>query len=132
MASATGTYKVFTAEYLGSPNHVGIYVNTDGLKGGQIYHVVGTVLNGMTYETKHSKDPEESATFVPDSMVYVGQISHSDLDRLDQACRAIEPPGKQLRLNGSRIDPSKALRRCGEWVEEVKEKILKEALVVPE
>jgi len=132
MASAIGMHKVYTTEYIGVPNHVSIYVDTRENNGGRVYHVVGTILSGMAYETKPAKRPDESATFVPGSMTYMGQISHSDLERLDQACRAIEPPGKQMRLNGSKIDPSKALRRCGDWVEEVKEKILKEALVVPE
>lgn len=114
------SYTVYTAEYLGSPNHVGLFVETSSDGSGQIYHVVGTILNGMTYENKLGKKPEDSVSFVPGSKKVVGRIAQADMGKLDSLCRSIPPPARQVMLNGSRIDPSKPLRRCGEWVEEVK------------
>jgi hypothetical protein len=50
--------------------------------------------------------------------------------RFKEACRAMPPPGKQLSLNGRPIDPTQPLRRCGEWVQEVLQKVISEGLVV--
>lgn len=93
--------------------------------------MTGTILRGMSYESKPVNDPDQSATFVLGSMTYLREIRKSHLEQLDEACRVVEPPGPLLRNNGSRIDPSKPIRQCEEWVGEVKENFL-EALEVAE
>ena len=96
---------------------------------GQIFHVIGNILTGMEFQTKPAKRPDDSQSYVPGSLKFIGRIQNSDMSKLEQACRAVAPPGAQLRLNGTRKDPSKPIRRCGEWVHEVKEKVLSEGLV---
>lgn len=123
------SYSVYTAEYLGSPNHVGIFVETASDGSGLVFHVVGNILNGMTYEKKPGRRPDDSATFVPGSKVRIGSIEATDLDRFESACKAVPAPGAQLKLNGKPKDPSKPIRRCGEWVQDVKEKVIADKIV---
>lgn len=85
----------------------------------------------MTYEIKPGKKPQDSLSFVPGSKKHVGTIAQSNMGKLDELCRSIPPPGAQLKLNGSRKDPTKPLRRCGEWVQEVKEASLSSGLITP-
>lgn len=125
------SYNVYTVEYLGSPNHVGLFVETNTDKSGQIFHVTGNLLTGMTYENKPAKRPEDSASYVPGSQKFVGRIAQSDMENLDELCRSVKPPEAQLHLSGRPRNPSERLRRCGEWVQEVKEKALDEGLIVP-
>lgn len=40
------------------------------------------------------------------------------------------PPEAQLKLNGPPKDPSKPLRKCGEWVEEALARLVEESSVV--
>ena len=127
------SYLVFTAEYLGSPNHVAIYVQTkeDGTEG-QLYHVVGSIVAGMVYQSRKSKPPNESATYVPDSNKKIGTIAASDLAKFEELCQTVAPPERQVLLNNKKIDPAKPLRRCGEWVQEVLEEAIKEGLIQPQ
>jgi hypothetical protein len=124
------SYNVYTAEYIGSPNHVRLYVETDSSKKmGLVFHVIGNILMGMTYEKKIDERPDTSATYVDNSMVRIGSVEATDLARFELACEAVPVPGKQLTLNGTRLDPSKPVRRCGEWVQDAKEKLLAEEIV---
>ncbi|KAE8352301.1 hypothetical protein BDV28DRAFT_4299 [Aspergillus coremiiformis] len=119
-------YNVYTAEYAGHPNHVAIYIEiepdaVDIIDRGRLYHVTGNLLQGMTYDPRDSKDPQESASFVPDTKIKIGTIAQGDLARFEtECCRAVPPPPAQLTLANKRFDPSKPLYRCGEWVEDVK------------
>jgi hypothetical protein len=123
------SYNVYTVEYVGSPNHVALFIEMQGDGSGQIFHVVGNILQGMTYETKPGKNPQESLSFVPGSKKHVGHITQSDMGKLDELCRSVPPPGAQLKLNGTRKDPTKPLRRCGEWVQEVRAAALSRGLI---
>jgi hypothetical protein len=115
------SYSIYTVELLGSGprNHVRLFVETQEDGGGQIFHVVGTILQGMTFETKPEMRPESVVLFVSGSKKYVGRIAQSAMGELEELCRSIPPPAAQVNLNGTRKDPMKPLRRCGEWVEEV-------------
>lgn len=104
------SYKVYTAEYLGSPNHVGIFVELESGSSGLVFHVVGNILNGMTYEKKPARRPDDSATYVPGSKVLIGTIETTDLERFESACKSVPVPGAQLYLNGRPKDPSKPIR----------------------
>ncbi|KAI9669837.1 MAG: hypothetical protein M1817_004578 [Caeruleum heppii] len=111
------SYRVYSAEYLGNPNHVRIWVESDAQnRRGDIYHVVGNILNGMTFEHKIGRVPEDSASFVSGTKVYQGSISAHELRELERVCRSVPAPGKQLALNGRPLNPRVPLRRCGEWV----------------
>lgn len=83
----------------------------------------------MTYEKKTTENPELDPTFVPDSKVRIGSIEAADLPRFESVCEAVSPPGAQVYLNGKRKDPQKPLRRCGEWVGEVRERVVAEGIL---
>lgn len=123
------SYDVYTAEYHGSPNHIFIFVATISRHNGIKFHVTGNVLQGMTYEKKVSEKPEESFEFVPGSMIRIGSIKVADLDRFESICEAVEVPGAQLKLNGQQKDPSKPIRRCGEWTQDAKEKLIADGIL---
>ena len=112
-------YRVFTPQYAGSPNHIGLWVETEPEgSSGEIFHVVGTILQGMVYERKAAMDPEASASFVSGSKEYQGWIYTTWLDEFERVCQSIEVPGAQLALNGRPLHKGKPIRRCGEWVAE--------------
>jgi hypothetical protein len=130
-------YNVFRVEFLGQPNkpnHVAIYVETkpksnehegSGLK----YHVVGTILLGMKYARETSENYMLSPEYVAGADRLIGHIVETDIPLLEQICESIPPPAAQVALNGRRLDPSKPLRRCGEWVQEIVAKALAEGVV---
>lgn len=119
------SYEVYTAEYLGQPNHVAIYIETqprtdDQESSGVLYHVVGNILQGMNYENRDSKDPLLSASYVPHTKKKIGTIAIGDLARFEsECCKTVAPPGSQVTLNGKRKDPSKPLYRCNHWLDDV-------------
>jgi hypothetical protein len=110
-----GCYRVFHVLYLRVPSHEAIFIETHeiGNLTGHLYHVVGNILEGMKYEDKEIQNPTHSASF--EKMSFIGVMLSSDIPRLDAVCRSVEIPGKQLNLRSKRLDPSKPLRRCGEW-----------------
>lgn len=130
-------YNVFTVEFLGQPNkpsHVAIYVETkpksaDHESAGIKYHVVGTILLGMNYERQISENYTLSPEYVDGADVLIGRIHETDIPLLERICESIPPPAAQVALNGRCLDPSKPLRRCGEWVQEVVAKALAEGVV---
>ena len=109
------TYRVFHVYYHGTPDHEAIFVETheNGTDSGHLYHVTGSILMGMTYEHKRARRPEDSAEFHEKS--YIGRLKQSDYGRVDLICRGVSVPGRQLDLRGRRLDPTKPVRRCGEW-----------------
>ena len=110
-------YPVYLVEYLGAPrNHHGIFVETQNNGTGTLFHVIGDIQKGMTYESRQlSRKPDESHTFVSKSQL--GWVGVDDLPRVDSICRANPPPAKQF--NGpKRINKSQPLRRCQEWTRE--------------
>jgi hypothetical protein len=111
-----GSYRVYHALDIGvQRSHQSIFIETHelGKSTGHLYHVVGSILEGMKYEDKETKDPRHSASF--EKMSFIGVILSSDIPRFEAVCRSVEVPGRQLDLCSRRLDPSKPLRRCGEW-----------------
>lgn len=100
---------LWTTRHHGSRDHVTSFLETEDNGDGTTYHVTGTILNGMNYQSRHDQKPDNSATYVPGSKVRIGQINTEDIARLEAVCESIPPSAKQMRLNGSRIDPSKPL-----------------------
>ena len=128
------SYKVYTAESLGVINHIAFFIETESDGTGRKAHVVGSVLNGMKYENKPSKAPEhdDSVSFVPDSKILLGTMRAEDMARFEGTCEAVAPPGAQVKLNGKPKDPSKPIRRCGDWVKEVTDKVIAEGILKTE
>ena len=136
MSSTSSTYDVYTAEYAGTPNHIGIFVETleDGDKSGRVFHVIGNVVikgTGMKYDEKKAKDPEVSLSYAKDTKTKIGTVKASELDRFRDVCKSIPVPGPQLKLNGKRVDASKPLRRCIEWTAEAVEALLEDGVLHP-
>ena len=83
MALAMSYYDVYLVEYLGAPrNRHGIFVEHVKEGGGELFHVVGDIQNGMSYERRTlSKKPEESVSFA--SRAYLGRVKLTDAGRID-------------------------------------------------
>ena len=98
----------------------------------------------MQYEDTKSGNPEDDVAFVEGTKKKVGTIKTSDFARLREICQSLpvlvntilskpnqakkctmllilKLSGPQLNLNGSRIDPSKPVRRCTQWTAEAVE-----------
>jgi hypothetical protein len=110
-----GYYRVYHVLDVGVRSHQSIFIETHelGNSSGHLYHVIGNILQGMKYEDKGVQNPTHSASF--EKMSFIGVIVSSDIPRFEAVCQSIEVPGRQLDLRSRRLDPSKPLRRCGEW-----------------
>ena len=117
--STPETYRVYRASETGIPfNHQTIFVETheNGPKCGHIYHVTGTIQNGMAFEHRPADELEKSPMF--GSKTLVGTISREDFPgRFLEVCESVPPPKKQFEGN-KRLFPSEPLRRCGQWADE--------------
>jgi len=122
------SYGVCTVEYLGCLNHIALFVENESAGGGTLFHVIGTILRGMTFEMKRSA-PDQSATFIKGSKKFIGRVKEEDMALFEAVCRSIPPPGAQMSLNGKLTDPSKPLRRCGEWVTKARSKLIEDGIV---
>ena len=123
-------YEVYTAQYAGQPNHIGIWVQTHLQQNkGDMFHVTGNILMGMVYEHKVTHKPESSLSFVPGTKRYKGWIYSTDLNALESVCRSIDVPGSQLALNGKPLNPSVPIRRCTEWTAEAVTSLLAQEIL---
>lgn len=97
------SHHVYLVEYLGAPrNHHAIFIETDDSQSGYLYHVKGTIQDGMTYEVKHRSNPEQSTTFA--KKTYLGWVNEPDYSRVNDICGGVPPPKKQFK-KGRRLDP---------------------------
>jgi hypothetical protein len=110
------SYEVYLAEYLGLPrNHHAIFVQTESDGNGYIFQVTGTIQDGMVYESKPGKKPDESLSFVSKS--FLGYVEINNYERINEICGSIPPPKKQFD-GQRRINKREPLRRCQEWTGE--------------
>lgn len=123
------SHNVYTIETHGSPNHEAIFIETAGDGSGTRYHVTGTILMGMEYEERRSPKPDDSPSFVPGSKILQGIVQGSAMGAFEAICKSVEVPGSQVRLNGKRKDPSKPIRRCGDWVRDALAKLHAEGVL---
>ena len=108
-------------------DHHAIFVEMESDGSGQIFQVTGNIQNGMTYEQKSAKKPEDSATF--HEKKHLGQVSTIDFPRLQQVCEGIAVPEKQFD-GPKRLYPKKPLRRCQEWTKDAVEALISAQLIV--
>ncbi|KAH6704234.1 hypothetical protein BKA61DRAFT_636059 [Leptodontidium sp. MPI-SDFR-AT-0119] len=75
--------------------HTVIFIETDADGGGYIYHVTGDIAStdGMTYQCKKGRPPEQSDTFY--RKTYLGQIRVSDLKEVGRLLQSVPPPPRQ-------------------------------------
>lgn len=120
--STPETYRVYRASEMGIPfNHQTIFVETheNGPKSGHIYHVKGSIQEGMIFEHRPEDEPEKSPMF--DSKSLVGTVALEDYPgRFLEVCESVPPPKKQFDGN-KRLFPNESLRRCGQWADEALE-----------
>ncbi|PGG97888.1 hypothetical protein AJ79_09060 [Helicocarpus griseus UAMH5409] len=112
------SYTVYRVAYSGLPrDHHTIFVETceEGPETGRLFHVSGDIQNGMFFENKPVRKPDESATFV--SKERIGSVTHDNYPRVLTTCENIPPPKKQFQ-GPKRLYPDEPLRRCQEWTAE--------------
>jgi hypothetical protein len=94
-------YNVYTPQFLGTINHIGVFVETeeDGPKTGRMFEVTGNIVirgGGMQYEDTKSQNPEEDVALVEGTKKKVGAVKVSDFARLREICQKIPVPGKLI------------------------------------
>ncbi|KAI6865386.1 hypothetical protein KC343_g8763 [Hortaea werneckii] len=110
------SFKVYKAESPGMPrDHHAIFVETNIGTSGRIFHVTGTIAQGMLYEEKEITFPDVS--YSQEDMTLLGAVDKADLDQFRQVCQSIPPPKKQFE-GPKRLYPKEPLRRCQEWTVE--------------
>ena len=120
-------YSVYLVESEGMPrNHHGIFVETEVDGSGTLFHVIGNIQLGMSYESRPEKKPELSLTFLNKRLL--GWIYNSEIDRFDAICRDNPPPAAQFK-GGKRINPNVPLRRCQEWTREIIQNLRDEGVI---
>lgn len=72
---------------------------------------------GMKYRFQTNYCPNDDPSLL--SKALLGHIAEADIEKVDEVCRGIKPPGKQVDLQGRRLDQSVALYRCTEWFQDV-------------
>lgn len=121
------SYQVSLVSFAGAPrDHHVIFVQTDQGGSGQIFHIKGRIQQGMTYETKPARNPEESTTFIARELL--GTVTIENYSRIDSVCKQVPPPAKQLDL-AHRINPSVPLRQCQEWTQETIQALKNEGIL---
>ncbi|KAK9847662.1 hypothetical protein MYU51_018409 [Penicillium brevicompactum] len=118
------SFNVYKVEYVGTPNHQAIYVETNPTasqtRGGNLYHVSGNLLHGMKYEIKTSYNLECSKIYIPRLTRKIGIIAQADLPRfVAECCEEVRPPPAQLSPDKKRLGLNHAFYRCGQWLEDV-------------
>ncbi|EGC46625.1 conserved hypothetical protein [Histoplasma capsulatum var. duboisii H88] len=118
------SFEVYRVAYFGLPrDHHAIFVATNDDLSGDLFQVTGDIQNGMTFEHKPSKKPEESTSF--QSRVFVGKVSAANFSRVKPICEAIPPPKKQFQ-GPHQLYPEEPIRRCQEWTAEALEALVNE------
>lgn len=128
----TMSYSVYILEFVGAVrNHIALFVETHPDTGtGTQFHVTGTILQGMIFDMRENTIPSEAPEYIESAKVLVGKVDPEMMGRFEDVCRAVPPPEAQLTLRGARKDPTKPIRRCGEWVIGAKEKLIAEGIIV--
>ncbi|KAL9618511.1 MAG: hypothetical protein Q9160_006767 [Pyrenula sp. 1 TL-2023] len=115
-------HNVFLARFLGGlRDHHAIFVQQQGAPetsedpgdcGGHLFHVIGTVAQGMSFGHRPCGNPELSPTFL--SKEYLGVISKGAFDRIEAVVNQIKPPERQFDKM-KRMNPKEPLRDCQHW-----------------
>lgn len=121
------SYQVSLVSFACAPrDHHVIFVETEEGGSGQIFHIKGRIQQGMTYETKPVRKPEESTTFITRELL--GTVTMENYPRIDSVCKQFPPPAKQLD-QAHRINPSVPLRQCQEWTQETLQALKNEGIL---
>jgi hypothetical protein len=110
-----------------------MYVDTDILDEkhlGWLFHVEGSLLNGMEFDEKHADHPFVSAT--GETIQQIGWISHGDFpQRIREMCEGIPPPKKQYNLRSNRLFLNEPICHCQHWAREAIDALLDAGVLEP-
>ena len=113
------SYQVYRVTENGLPlYHQAIFVETheNGPQSGHLYHVKGTIQNGMLFEHRPAEEPDQWPMFA--GKTHRGVVLEADYPtRFISVCESVPPPKKQFE-GARRLYPKEPLRRCGEWAHE--------------
>lgn len=126
------TYPVYRIAESGLPrDHQLLFVETheSGPHSGHIYHVIGSIQEGMTFNHRAAGPPEQEPAFFTKQLL--GRVAAADYPRFLAVCEAIPVPKKQFQ-GARRLYPNEPLRRCGEWADETTRKLVDEGVIVQE
>jgi hypothetical protein len=112
--------------------HTVIFAETFPDGSGHIHHVTGDLVDGMSYQRKLGKNPQESQTF--HQRIFLGTVPASSYPaQFDQICQSQPPPPKQKSFNIKTMrteqvkpdgtfyapgEPRPAMIKCTEWTEQ--------------
>ncbi|KAF2969477.1 hypothetical protein GQX73_g4095 [Xylaria multiplex] len=114
--------------------HTTIFVETSPSKSGVLYHVVGDITSGMSYQKKSSDKPEDSKSFHSREFLgYTDATTHPK--QWDMVLSSVPPPKKQKALNTKTAETEQVktwdpltfykpgenrrpLFKCTEWTEQ--------------
>lgn len=116
-------YNVYTVEYFGDPNHVALFVETGADRSGKLFHVKSDLVTGMEYIVRESVNPQDSASYMPGTLILIGSVDPANMTLFDETCASVEDPASQFNTRKQRRDPPKPLRRCGHWVNDAKREL---------
>ncbi|KAG6092773.1 hypothetical protein E4U30_004957 [Claviceps sp. LM220 group G6] len=129
MSESSNCGDVFRVEYLGmSLNHHAIFVQTNSDGSGMLYHVIGSIQKGMTFEHKQGKKPDDASSFI--KKTHLGWVTIDKYPFVERICRSVPPPKKQFEVQ-RRLFPREPLRRCQEWTDEAVEALSSSGILQP-
>ncbi|KAI9677355.1 MAG: hypothetical protein M1822_008162 [Bathelium mastoideum] len=109
-------FEVYFVSHLGIPkDHHAIFVETNADKSGVLFHVIGSVQQGMRFEQKQSRDPLDSP--LCNNKEHLGTVAETNYNDIENIVSAIESPKKQ-HAKTKHINPHQSLRICQEWTAE--------------
>ncbi|KAI5465407.1 hypothetical protein BGZ63DRAFT_103589 [Mariannaea sp. PMI_226] len=121
------SYNVYLVASLGMPrDHHALFIETNSDGTGRLIHVTGNVQNGMEFEEREEKRPDDSETFVSKS--FLGTIYAECYRNVSEICKSNAPPKKQFD-GPKRLYPEEPLRRCQEWTAEVVESLVSKGIL---
>ena len=83
----------------------------------------------MEYHIQNQTKPEWRYGYL--GKEFLGTVAWSRLRDLFDVCESMPPPWKQLDELGRKIYPNVAFYRCGEWLEEVIQKLKDDDILKP-
>ncbi|KAK3938134.1 hypothetical protein QBC46DRAFT_441455 [Diplogelasinospora grovesii] len=131
MASKVTHYPVYLAVFDRRQHlkHRGIYVGTEDEKDkekGYLYHTVGSMGSGFTFEVKQVKHPAYDRKFI--SVQQIGWIVKAKLEEIKTVCETIPPPPKQWD-GKKRLVPRRRLRHPQHWTADALEALRQKGIV---
>ena len=117
---------------IGAPrDHQALFLLIDQAKGeGRLWHVTGNIQEGMKFESRDPEIPSSNPEFVGKEQIGWVYDTQEDICKIDEICQGNPPPEKQFD-GPRRLDKTKKLRRCQEWVAETVDILKADGVLMP-